>query len=65
LEGAKERSACYDQLRSDLLKPPVKGPDFRYWPTSDADINDLFWRQMVISTANDRIFGLRVAIPHP
>jgi hypothetical protein len=30
LEGVKERSACYDQLRSDLLKPPVKGPDFRY-----------------------------------
>jgi len=30
LENAIERNVCYDQLRSELLKPPVKGADFRY-----------------------------------
>ncbi len=30
LENATERNACYDQLRNELFKPPVKGPDFRY-----------------------------------
>jgi len=27
LENATERNACFDALRSDLLKPPAKGPD--------------------------------------
>ena len=30
-ENVMERNTCYDQLRSDLLKPPVKGADLRYW----------------------------------
>jgi hypothetical protein len=30
LESVIERNTCYDQLRSELLKPPVKGEDFRY-----------------------------------
>jgi hypothetical protein len=30
LENVMERNTCYDQLRSDLLKPPVKGADLRY-----------------------------------
>src|SRR5262249_11926767 len=27
LESVAERSACYDKLRNDLSRPPVKGPD--------------------------------------
>jgi len=27
LENVSERSACYDQLRKELLKPPAKGAD--------------------------------------
>jgi hypothetical protein len=27
LENVTERSACFDTLRSELLKPPAKGPD--------------------------------------
>ena len=27
LENFTERSACFDTLRSELLKPPAKGPD--------------------------------------
>jgi hypothetical protein len=30
LENVAERTACYEQLRLDLLKPPAKGADFRY-----------------------------------
>jgi hypothetical protein len=30
LDNVAERNSCYDQLRSDLLKPPVKGADLRY-----------------------------------
>jgi hypothetical protein len=30
LENVMERNICYDQLRSDLLKPPAKGADLRY-----------------------------------
>ena len=29
LETVTERYACYDQLRSELLKAPAKGADFR------------------------------------
>ena len=27
LENVTERSACFDTLRSELLRPPAKGPD--------------------------------------
>jgi hypothetical protein len=27
LENVTERSTCFDTLRSELLKPPAKGPD--------------------------------------
>jgi hypothetical protein len=27
LENATERSACYDNLRAELLKPPAKGAE--------------------------------------
>jgi len=27
LENVTERNACFDTLRSDLLRPPAKGPD--------------------------------------
>jgi hypothetical protein len=30
LEDVTARSACYDQLRSVLLRPPSKGVEFRY-----------------------------------
>jgi len=30
LENATARNACYDQLRSELLQPPIKGADLRY-----------------------------------
>jgi hypothetical protein len=29
LNNVMERNGCYDQLRSSLLKPPVKGADLR------------------------------------
>ena len=29
LDNATERHACYDQLRSERLKPPAKGGYFR------------------------------------
>jgi hypothetical protein len=35
LENVMERNACYDQLRSDLLKPPAKGADLRYGSASN------------------------------
>jgi hypothetical protein len=27
LENVTQRNACFDTLRNELLKPPVKGPD--------------------------------------